>query len=171
MIDADLISHEVLDLNAKIIKNEFGDKFIQDGKVNRKKLGELVFSDDLALQKLENILHPQIRDQIYKKANELEKLNLPYFVDIPLFYEKGGYDFKSVLLIYAPVNLLIERIMKRDNLSFDDAKKRVNLQLDPQSKLKFADFVIRNESDFKSLNSQIDAFIEKLKTKYANLKV
>lgn len=171
MIEADLISHKVLDLNADKIKFEFGSEFIKDGKVDRKKLGKFVFSDTLALKKLEQILHPQIRAEIYKQASKLEQTNLPYFVDIPLFYEKGGYDFKSVLLIYAPINLLIERIVKRDNLSPDEAKNRINLQLNPDQKLKLADFVVRNESDLKSLNLQIEAFINKLKQKYKNLKI
>lgn len=171
IIDADLISHEVLDLNAKLIKDEFGDEFVNENKVDRKRLGKLVFNDTLALQKLENILHPKIRAKIYEKASKLEELNLPYFVDIPLFFEKGGYEFKNVLLVYASKDLLIKRIMKRDNLEFSEAQNRVNLQLDPQEKLNLANFVVRNESDLKSLNSQIDDFIGKLRQKYTNLKI
>ena len=64
VIDADTISHEILDASVLWVKDNFGDEYVNGSKVDRPKLGSLVFSDSEAKKKLENYLHPKIRDEI-----------------------------------------------------------------------------------------------------------
>lgn len=169
MIDADKISHEILDENAGEIVEIFGDGFVNSGVVNRKKLGELVFSDKSALERLERLLHPKIKAQIYEKAEILERKNTPYFVDIPLFFEKNNYEFTRVLLIYAPREILLKRVVARDNLDKNAVNSRLDAQMDIEKKRILASDIIDNSGDLKSLNEQISRFIDSLKEKYAHI--
>nr|WP_308470763.1 dephospho-CoA kinase [Campylobacter hyointestinalis] len=171
VIDADVISHKILDENVLTIEQTFGKEFVCGSKVDRKKLGALVFGDKSQLKLLEDILHPLIRDKIYKEALNLEIKGLPYFVDIPLFFEKQGYDFNNVLLIYAPKDTLIARVMSRDKLSKKEALQRLECQLDIELKKQKASFVISNDKDLKHLNLEVDNFIRELKERYATLKI
>lgn len=166
VIDADEISHGMLDLYSKEISQIFGDEFVKDGKVERKKLGAHVFSDKSELIKLENLLHPKIKEKIYSLADELEKTKVPYFIDIPLFYEKKNYDFSKVLIVYTPKDILLKRLIKRDNLDEISAIKRLALQIDIEQKKKMADFIIDNSGDLKYLNKEIENFLAKLKQIY-----
>lgn len=171
MIDADVISHKILDENVLTIEQTFGKEFVCGSKVDRKKLGALVFGDKSQLRLLEDILHPLIRDKIYKEALNLEIKGLPYFVDIPLFFEKQGYDFNNVLLVYAPKDTLIKRVMSRDKLSKKEALQRLECQLDIELKKQKASFVISNDKDLKHLNLEVYNFIRELKERYATLKI
>ncbi|WP_096028449.1 dephospho-CoA kinase [Campylobacter lanienae] len=173
IIDADEIAHRVLDESIDEIKSEFGDEFIKDDKVDRKSLGSLVFSDSKAKKKLENILHPLIKEQIFAEASRLESSNYPYFIDLPLYFEKSPvYDeFQSVCVVYAPRQICIERIVSRNNLTLKEAKERINQQINIDEKLKFATYVIDNSLDLKHLNLEVDKFILALKAKYQTLKI
>ncbi|ASM39367.1 dephospho-CoA kinase [Campylobacter sp. RM12327] len=166
VIDADEISHNILDELASQIAQIFGKEFVDGKKVNRKKLGEYVFKDKFELTRLENLLHPKIKERIYKLADELEKTNFPYFVDIPLFYEKKNYDFNKVVVVYTPKQTVLKRLIKRDKIDEKTALQRLNLQIDIEEKRKTADFVIDNSGDLKHLNAQIEKFISNLKEIY-----
>ncbi|WP_033917061.1 dephospho-CoA kinase [Campylobacter sputorum] len=166
VIDADEISHNILDELASQIAQIFGKEFVDGKKVNRKKLGEYVFKDKFELTRLENLLHPKIKERIYKLADELEKTNFPYFVDIPLFYEKKNYDFNKVVVVYTPKQTVLKRLIKRDKIDEKNALQRLNLQIDIEEKRKTADFVIDNSGDLKHLNAQIEKFISNLKEIY-----
>ena len=126
IIDADEIAHRALDESIDEIKSEFGSEFIKDNKVDRKSLGSLVFSDSKAKKKLENILHPLIKEQIFAAASKLESSNYPYFIDLPLYFEKSPvYDeFQSVCVVYAPEQICLRRIIERNNLDFNEARLR-----------------------------------------------
>lgn len=171
VIDADEISHKILDNLSNEIVKEFGENFVSNGKVLRKELGKLVFNDKEKLQILENLLHPYIKDEILKQCKELEKFQIPYFVDIPLYFEKQNYAmFDKVVVVYAPKDTLINRVKKRNLLTQNEALNRINLQIDIEKKRNLANFVINNSYDFKNLNSEIDKFIQILKDEFTNLK-
>ena len=88
IIDADSIAHEQLNLCASEVAAEFGDEVLNGGKIDRKKLGALVFNDADKLKILERILHPKIRLEILSRAAKLESAGRTYLVDIPLFFER-----------------------------------------------------------------------------------
>ncbi|WP_086228603.1 MULTISPECIES: dephospho-CoA kinase [Campylobacter] len=173
VIDADEIAHRLLDECWERVANEFGNEFISDKKVDRKRLGKLVFSDENAKKRLENMLHPLIRKQIFDSASELEEKEKPYLVDLPLYFESApAYnEFESVCVVYALEPICLERIMLRDGISLNEAKARLNSQISIDEKLRLANFVIDNSSDMKHLNLQIDKFISALKSRYKTLNI
>ena len=190
IIDADKISHDVLDRCAAQVTEIFGVQYVvqkdaqaknlsshaefDDNRdevnltptrtsVDRKKLGELVFKNPAELAKLEALLHPKITAEILSQAQALEVKGKLYFVDIPLFFEGKRYEFfDKVAVVYAPKDTLIARVMKRNELSYDAAKHRVELQTDIEQKRAMADFVIDNSGDLQNLRDETGSFLEKI---------
>lgn len=193
IIDADKISHCVLDRCAAQVAEIFGAQYVvqKDAKaensgsqaefnarsdeeissatcasVDRKKLGELVFKNPAELAKLEALLHPKITAEILSQAQALEAKGRLYFVDIPLFFEGKRYEFfDKVAVVYAPKDTLIARVMKRNGLDHAAAKRRVELQTDIEQKLAMADFVIDNGGDLAALETAVERFLKELKDK------
>ena len=187
IIDTDLIAHEVLEQSADEVVQIFGDEILDSREsnessidlgeskgdsheskpqINRKKLGSIVFSDKEKLRLLESILHPKIRAVVKQKAQIFEAQNITYFIDIPLFYElqegSNGYEIPKVLLIYAPRDLQLARIQKRDNLSYESAQIRLSNQMDIELKRDKADFVIENTGNVRDLQTKIEAFLKQI---------
>ena len=125
-IDADLIAHRLLDENSDKIASMFGEKYVENGKVIRKELGKIIFSNEENKLKLEALLHPLIENEIIKESKIFEEQNKPYFVDIPLFFEKMHYPIPKSLVIYTPKDIQIQRLMKRDNIDENEAKCEVD---------------------------------------------
>ncbi len=163
IIDADTVAHQVLDEEAPHIEQLFGKEYVQEGRVNRKKLGALVFGNKEERLKLEKLLHPKIKKRILELAQREERFGVPYFVDIPLLYERGDYPFEKVVVVYAPKKVQIERLRKRERLSLEEAKLRLAAQMDIEEKKRLADYVIDNSKDLKHLQAQIESFIERIK--------
>lgn len=165
VIDADVIAHEQLEICKGEIVCEFGEQILgETGKIDRKKLGAIVFCEPKKLKNLELILHPKIKAEILSKALQLESLGQVYFVDIPLFFEKKERysEFKNVAVIYAPKELLLSRLMSRNGLSLNEAKARVGLQMDIEQKRKMAKFVIDNSSDMEHLKLELEKFLKQI---------
>lgn len=193
IIDADKISHRVLDRCAAQVAEIFGTQYVvqKDAQtknlsshakfnasgdeenltnsrvsVNRKKLGELVFKNPTELAKLEALLHPKITAEILSQAQALEAKGKIYFVDIPLFFEGKRYEFfDKAAVVYAPKDTLIARVMKRNGLDHVAAKHRVELQMDIEQKRAMADFVIDNSGDLAALKVAVERFLKELKDK------
>ncbi len=193
IIDADKISHRILDRCAAQVAEIFGaqyvvqkdaqaenldshaefkasgnEKILTDScaSVDRKKLGELVFKNPAELAKLEALLHPKITAKILSQARALEAKGKLYFVDIPLFFEGKRYEFfDKVAVVYAPKDTLISRVMKRNGLDHAAAKHRVELQMDIEQKRAMADFVIDNGGDLFALKAAVERFLKELKDK------
>ena len=165
VIDADLIAHEQLEICKREIVRVFGEQILDEtGRIDRKKLGAIVFSEPKKLKNLEQILHPKIKAEIFFKASQLERLGQVYFVDIPLFFEKKERyaEFKNVAVIYAPKELLLSRLMSRNGLSLNEAKARVELQMDIEQKKKMAKFVIDNSNDRENLKLELEKFLKQI---------
>ena len=165
VIDADLIAHEQLEICKREIVKAFGEQILDEtGKIDRKKLGDTVFNEPKKLKNLEQILHPKIKAEIFFKASQLECLGQVYFVDIPLFFEKKERyaEFKNVAVIYAPKELLLSRLMSRNGLNLEDAKARVELQMDIEQKRKMANFIIDNSNDRENLQLELEKFLKQI---------
>jgi len=165
VIDADLIAHEQLEICKCEIVKAFGEQILDEtGRIDRKKLGAIVFNEPKKLKNLEQILHPKIKAEILSKASQLERLGQVYFVDIPLFFEKKERyaEFKNVAVIYAPKELLLSRLMSRNGLSLNEAKARVELQMDIEQKKKMAKFVIDNSNDRENLKLELEKFLKQI---------
>ncbi|ENZ3889709.1 dephospho-CoA kinase, partial [Campylobacter coli] len=106
---------------------------------------------------------PKIRAQILEQMQILEQENKPFFVEIPLFFESGAYDgLGKVILIYAPKELSLKRIIQRDNLSLEAAKARLDSQIDIEEKLKKADFIIKNIGSYADFRQECVKVIQEI---------
>ncbi len=166
VIDADTISHDILDASHNWVRDEFGVKYIKHDKVDRAQLGNLIFSDSHAKKKLEDFLHPKIRAEIEKQSEKQDSFKFPYLIDIPLFFENKSYDIKDSVVIYAPRDIQLERFMKRNNYDKEESLKRINSQMPIDEKKKMATWVIDNSKNLKHLQKECEDFVEIIKEKY-----
>ena len=166
VIDADSISHEILDASTSWVKETFGDEYVNGTKVNRTKLGSLVFSDDEQKKILEDYLHPKIRDEIYQRSIKQDSFKFPYLIDIPLFFEKGSYDIKKSVVVYTPADIQLERFMKRNGYTKEESLRRINSQMPIDEKKKRATWVIDNSKNLKHLQQEVENFVEEIKAEY-----
>lgn len=171
VIDADKISKEVLPLHVKEVQALFGESVIADGQIDRKALGALIFNDKNEREKLNALMRPLIREEIFRRSELLEVQKKPYIIDIPLYYESEGYDCKLVVVVYAPVEVQRKRLMVRENFTKEEAQKRIDAQISIEEKKIMADFLINNSFDMKFLESEIEKFIKFIRGKYANCKI
>jgi len=153
IIDADKISKQVFEKKKEKIKEIFR-------TTDRKSLRKIVFNDKEKLKILEDLILPEVREEILKEAKKLEKDNVPYFIDLPLYFEKQNYpEFKKVLVVYAPKDIQIQRVINRDKVTQKEAEAILNNQLDIEEKKKRADFIIDNSKDLKHLQKEIEKFL------------
>lgn len=141
--DADKIAHKFL------------------GNVDRHALGEKVFSDPVARKKLENYIHPKVKDEILKIFSESQDKCV--FVSIPLLFETG-FDklFDKIIFVQCDDTLRLERLMKRNNFTEEQALKRMNAQMPQDEKINKSDFVIHNNSTKEELAEQVNEFLKKI---------
>ncbi len=154
--DTDKIAHKILDN----LKEFYGYDVFINGKIDRKKLGELVFSNPDLKKKLEEIIHPQVKREILKIFEQ----NLPYvFISVPLLFETG-FDrlFDKIIFVSADSSIRLERLMKRNNFSESEALLRINSQAGEEEKIQKSDFVIYNNSSLNELERQVAIVINKI---------
>jgi len=162
IIDADQIAHEVLDEQSSKIEEMFGEEFVKESKVDRKALGAVIFIDKSKRKQLEKLLHPIIYKRIKEKSGKLDRRAEPYIVDIPLFYENGNYAIANVIVVYTPKEKQIQRVMKRDNFTKEEALLRIESQLDIEQKRDNALYVIDNSSNLKQLEAEVNRVKEEI---------
>ena len=168
IIDADLVSRQVTEKGSPalgMLADAFGAEIIKaDGTLDRKALGEIVFSDTEKRVVLDNILHKSIMDSIDEKMAELRKTGkYPIaVVDAALLIE-SGFDRKmdKVWVVTADMDVRISRIMERDDVTVEFAGKKIASQLSDEERLKKADEVIDNSGTVEELKGQVDRLLEK----------
>ncbi len=158
IIDADKISHQIVEPKEKgwkAIKKSFGNDFFgKDGKLLRKKLGGLIFSDAEQREKLESLLHPLIRKEI---QSQLKQSQSDYAIlDIPLYSEHSdNYQADRILVIDIPKSLQISRLVQRDEITKKEAHNILNAQTSRTKRLELADDIIDNTGTMKQLAEQV----------------
>ncbi len=155
-IDADALAHKLLDIHNEKIGELFGDSYIENGKVLRKQLGTLIFNNQDEKKKLENFIHPLIKEEIEEEATIFEKNNIPYLIDIPLFFENKNYDIKRSIVVYTPKDTQIKRLQKRDNCDELVAKTKINNQMDIEEKKNLSTYTIDNSKDLPNLIKEVE---------------
>ena len=166
VIDADTISHEILDESIDWTKKKFGENYVTNSKVNRPKLGELIFSNAEAKKTLEDFLHPKIRAEILKRSEKQDGFKFPYLIDIPLFFENKNYEIKDSVVVYTPSDTQLERFMKRNGYSKEDSLRRIVTQMPIEEKRERATWVIDNSKNLKHLQQECEDFVNIIKAKY-----
>ena len=165
IIDADKLGHVALtseDVKRRLSET-FGANILVNNEISREVLGKLVFGNDNNLKKLNNIIHPKIKELILKLQEEHKDENL-VFLDIALLYEANFVDLvEKVAVVYVDEDVQLERLMTRNSLSKEEAIKRIESQMSPREKAALGDFVINNSYSKKDTFQQIDEILEKLK--------
>ncbi len=162
VIDADKIAHTILNEKKESIAKMFGSDMIKEDKVNRKKLGILIFKNQTKRVILENLLHPLIFSKIEDLAIIEDALKKSYLIDIPLFFEKRSYPIKKSIVVYTSREEQIKRLMKRDGYSKKDAQIRIDTQLDIESKRIKATYVIDNSRNEEHLKKECERVKERI---------
>jgi len=155
-IDADKIAHKILDKNTTKIAELFGEKYIKDNKVVRKELGNLIFNNKQEKLKLENFIHPLIKEDIIEAAKIFEQNNKPYLIDIPLFFENRNYDIKKSITVYTSKEVQIQRLIKRDKCTKEEALARINNQMDIEEKKSLSTYIIDNTGSLNDLIEEVN---------------
>jgi len=168
VIDADKIAHQLVTVGQpalKEIEKIYGtDMLNPDGSLNRKNLRELIFSDPLQKQKLENLLHPLV----YLSINtEVERLSAPYcIICIPLLFETDmSHLVDRILVIDCSVQTQINRLKKRDNMTLESIQSIINSQVSQAFRKAGANDLIDNSET----NDRLEEQIKKLHNFYLSL--
>ncbi len=163
LLSLDDIAHDVMEPGKPVwreIVSTFGDKILRDNKsINRKKLAKIVFKDKTRLKKLESIIHPAIVESWHNILTNVakEKPDAVLISEVPLLFEKHlSGDFDATILVYAPPQIQIKRLVNRDSISPEEAKKRLEAQLPIDEKLQLATYVVYNDADLNNTRQQVD---------------
>lgn len=158
VIDADIIAHSLVEPGMPALQaiiNEFGEDIVsKDGRLDRKKLRDQIFTNESDRKKLENILHPAIFNEI---THEIEGLDSKYcIIALPLLLETGASNIiDRILVIDLPRELQISRALIRDNVSKSDIEAIMHSQISPEDRLAVADDIVNNDGDIDNLRRQI----------------
>lgn len=161
IIDADLIARQVVAKKSSGLKQivaKFGGEILTaSGELDRKKLGKLVFSNKELLKNLTDITGPLIRAEILREIEAAKKAQVKLVVlDIPLLFETGYQTLcDKVMVVTIPSKLQLERVMKRDNLSAAEARKRIANQLPASKRNELADVLIDNSKSVAETYQQV----------------
>jgi len=167
VIDADCVSHELMEPGAPEyfrIAEEFGTEILRnDGTIDRRLLGGIVFASEEKRRLLESIMHPAIRDAIVRKIAEKEKISNIVIVEAALMIETGGYkEYDRLIVVACSPAVQIARLMARDQSTENEAKARIAAQMPTDEKIGFADYVIDTSGSLDSTLEQVDAVFQKL---------
>ena len=161
IISADQVGHEAYAPNTEAwqqVVAAFGDTILgKDGEIDRRKLGEIVFSDPGQLEKLNEIMHPRMARMVADKIKVLRSQGVEVVVVEAALLFEAGWDtlVEEVWVTDSPEQMVIERLKKRNGLSEEEARKRISSQMDRSERLERSDFVIDNSGDMAGLESAI----------------
>ncbi|CAM4258842.1 dephospho-CoA kinase [Paenibacillus endophyticus] len=167
LVDADQVAREVVlpgQPALEAIASTFGQAVLEsDGSLNRKELGAIVFQDKSMLMKLEAITHPAIRASMQATIHTFAEQfpNRLIVADVPLLYETKQEElYDGIMVVYVPAELQKVRLMARNQVTEEEAIRRIALQMDIERKRALADFVIDNSGSLEDTKRQLDAFWE-----------
>ena len=164
VVDSDEIARKVLDRESVgfgEVVAVFGDQILSGGEIDRKKLGQLVFSDPKERKKLEQITHPLIRKEFESIIKNLPE-NSIVINQIPLLAEsKYDYKFDYVIAISAPIEVRKNRLLERGMKSYE-IEQRLAAQASDADRAKIANEVIENAGDLSQLTTNVEKVWRKL---------
>lgn len=167
IIDADIESRLAVEKGEPAyikIAAHFGKEVLHsDGTLNRQKLGEIIFSNEEERRVLNSIVHPDVRRRMEDKQRQaVEAGEKVVILDIPLLFEnKLNHTVDRTILVYVDQDTQIARLMKRNDLSYEQALKRINAQMPLQEKLALADEVINNNGSMEESIHQANRILIK----------
>ena len=137
----------------------FGEEIYQNDTLNKFALAQAIFSDESLREKVNALIHPIVREDFNLWA--LAQNNSLVFNESAILFETGSYkNFDAIILVYAPTELRIKRIMKRDNCSENEVLKRMNSQFSDEEKYQLTEFRVLNDEQTPILE-QVEQIILK----------
>lgn len=162
IIDADRIAFDVVQKGKpawrKIVEHFGEDVLLGNGQIDRAVLGDIIFHDHVKKELLNSIVHPEVYSEIAKLIEEYSSAvpDSVVILDIPLLIETGmNGNFHEIILVYVPESVQIERLMERDNLSYQSALARVRSQMSIEEKKLFSTIIIDNSHSLEQTRKRV----------------
>lgn len=160
VIDADQLARAAVEPGQPALDDlraAWPDTITEDGRLDRKALAAIVFADPQARQRLEGILHPRIVALAHQRAAALARAgHAAAFYEASLLVETGRHgDLDGLVVVDAPEDVRIARVVARDGLTPDQVRARMAAQAPMAEKRRLADFVIENGGDVQALEAQV----------------
>jgi dephospho-CoA kinase len=169
VIDADIIAHQVIEPGQPAyeeIVDHFGSGVLDPGgKIDRARLGAIVFSDPSQRARLNSIVHPRVfeaQERWFAGLGE-RKRDAIAIVDAALMIETGSYRrYDKLIVVHCRADLQLQRLMARNKLSREEASARISAQMPAEEKLRYADFTIDTSSGFEDTRLQVESLYSEL---------
>ena len=169
VVSADRITHSILENDSKVLEeitDVFGSCVVQEnGQLSRSALAAEIFANPAKRKKLEEILHPKIREIAKEELSKAVSIGCqPVVYDVPLYFEAGLNElgFKTCVLIAAADETCIKRVSERDKVSPESVRLRLAAQMPLSEKRKLANIVIENNGSFAELEDKIKQLFPRL---------
>ncbi len=169
LIDHDLLAHEAEEPNGpswRGIVDHFGTSVLDnEGRIDRKKLGEIVFNKPEEMLRLNSIVHPAVENLWKSRIGQIEKEDPRAIIisDVPLLFEIGWQNkVDVVILVYIPPEEQVRRLIARNGISVEEASARLKSQMPIGDKIKMADFVINNQLPLEAARRHTEELWEEL---------
>ena len=168
VVDADEATHAVYEPGTPgfdAVVREFGPEFVSDGRIDRNKLGQLVFNDDDARKRLNAIVHPLVREWMARQTSEAVERGAQIVVqDVPLIFENSLQAlFSHVILVYVPEEVQVERLVSGRGFTPERARSVIDAQMPIEAKRGLAQFVINNSGSVEDTRGQVEAVWREIK--------
>jgi dephospho-CoA kinase len=170
VFDADKIAHSVMTPGKAAyldILKEFGEGVLaEDQTIDRVKLGAIVFAEAARRQRLNEIVHPRVIEEQNRLLDEAETANPQgiAIIDAALMIESGGYKrFAKLIVVFCDRETQIERLMKRNQITREDAERRIAAQMSSDEKRRYADYEIDTTGTFEEARERVKLVYEKLR--------
>jgi dephospho-CoA kinase len=168
VVDADEATHAVYEPGTPgfdAVVREFGQEFVSEGRIDRGKLGQLVFNDDDARKRLNAIVHPLVREWMARQTAEAVERGAEIVIqDVPLIFENSLQGlFSQVILVYVPEEVQVERLVTGRGFTPERARSVINAQMPIEAKRGLAQFVVNNSGSREDTRGQVEAVWKEIK--------
>ena len=143
------------------VQSVFDENVVENNALNRKKIADLVFSAPEKLKKLNSVIHPEVKKHFLEWVNDHK--DKPFVIkEAAILFESGTYkDCDKIIVVTAPEEIRVQRVMKRDKVTKEQVLDRINHQWPDEKKVELADYVIQN-IDFKESKQKVSEILKKL---------
>jgi dephospho-CoA kinase len=169
VFDADKVAHSVMEPGRAAyldLVKEFGDGILgADSKIDRMKLGPIVFADAERRRRLNEIVHPRVIEEQNRLLKEAEARHPDgiSIIDAALMIESGGYKrFDKLIVVYCDRETQIARLMQRNQITREDAEQRVAAHISSEEKRRYADYEIDTSGTFQATRQRVIAVYQQL---------
>lgn len=141
----------------------FGERVYDNGILNTNLLSSIVFNDSTKIEQLNNLVHPKVAQDFNQWVGKNN--NKPILVkEAAILIESGAYlNMDKIILVVSEKSTRINRVSKRDNFDLESIEKRINLQLKDNEKIKYADYIIENNSSLEHLKLEVLKVVNKIR--------